>query len=216
MNKFLSSVICSILLVSIFSSVNVLAQVSVGVKEGDWIEYNLSYTGSAPDEYPKWIRIEITKVQGTNITIDLKKEKLDGSSGTNTGTFNLETGFPELLLVPAGLDVGDEFYHEDYGGVTIAGTEEHTYAGAKRTVVHATLDLAAANVHAELHWDQATGILLQSSQSADNFAQEMVGDKTNLWNTQSFLLEPAIPYILIIVIVAIVAIVALFLYWRRQ
>jgi len=201
----------SLCLISLFviSSVAVLAEVSVGVKEGDWIEYDVSYTGSAPNEYPKWARIEITNIQGTSITADLTVERLDGTSDTNSGTFDLKTGVLDLLLIPADLDVGDDFYHKDFGNITIAGKEEHSYAGGKRTVIYATIDQTA------LHWDKTTGILLQSDQSADNFTQKFLAVKTNMWQAQIFGLKPTIFYVLIVAILAIIALVAVFLLKRR-
>ena len=35
----------------------VVAEVSVGVTEGDWAEYSIEYTGSPPSDYPAWIRV---------------------------------------------------------------------------------------------------------------------------------------------------------------
>lgn len=205
---FSLSLLCLISLV-VVSSVAVMAEVTVGVKEGDWIEYDVTYTGSPPNEYPKWVRIEITNIQGTSITADLTVERLDGTSDTNSGTFDLETGVLDLLLIPADLDVGDDFYHEDFGNITIAGKEEHTYAGGERTAVYATIDQTA------LHWDKTTGILLQSDQTADNFTQEFLADKTNMWQAQIFGLEPTVFYVLIVAILVIIVLVAVFLLKRR-
>ena len=210
MSKRFSLLLLCLISLFIASSVVVRAEVSVGVKEGDWIEYNVTYTGSPLDEYPKWVRIEITNIQGTSIAADLTVERLDGTSDTNSGTFNLETGVPDLLLISASLDIGDEFYHEDFGNIAIAGKEEDTYAGGKRTVIYATIHQIA------LHWDKTTGILLQSDQSADNFTQKMLADKTNMWQAQIFGLEPTILYALIVAILVIIAIVAIFLFRRRQ
>jgi len=176
----------------------------------DSLEYNVSYTGSPLDGYPKWVRIDITNVQGTSITADLKVERLDGTSDTNSGTFDLQTGVPDLLLISAGLDVGDEFYHEDFGNNAISETEDKTYAEAKRTIVISTIDIIV------LHWDKSTGILLQSDQSEDNFTQKMLADKTNMWEPQIFGLDSTIFYILIVAVIAVVAIIVLYLYRRKQ
>lgn len=198
-----------ILLVSILSIANVLAELSVGVKEGDWIEYSLSYTGSPSDSYPIWIRIDITDVQGTTITADLKVERIDGSAYTKSVAFNLETGVPDLLLIPAGLDIGDEFYHEDYGYNTITGTEDCIYAGAIRTIVGSTIE------NIVLHWDKSTGILLHSDYAEDDFTQKLLVDETNIWEQQIFGLDAPLFYILIVAILMIVVIVAVFLLRRR-
>jgi hypothetical protein len=201
--------LCLILLV-VLSPMTVLAEVSVGLKDGDWIEYNVTYTGSPLDTYPQWIRIEIITIQGTSITADLTIERLDGSSDTNSGTFNLETGVLELLAIPSNLDVGDEFYHEDYGNIVIAGTEENLFAGAKRTEVYTTIN------QIELHWDKSTGILLQSDQSVENFNQKMLIDRTNMWQTQILGLEPNIFYIVILILIVIITFTTFFLIRRNK
>ena len=208
MKRFLA-LISIFLIIGLCSLTSVLAQISVGVNEGDWIEYTISYAGSPPDYYPKWIKIEITNIQGTKITADLTGERLDGKSETNSGTYDLKTGVLDLLLIPAGLEVGNEFYHEDFGNITITGTEEHTYADADRTVVYSTVEQAS------IHWDKATGILLQADQSTDTFTQKFEIDKTNIWQTQYFGLDSTIIYVLIGAILVIIGIVIILLLKRR-
>ena len=39
--------------------VPVFAEVAVGLKEGDWIEYSVTYTGTPPENYPRMDKIEI-------------------------------------------------------------------------------------------------------------------------------------------------------------
>ena len=41
------------------------ADVSVGVKQGDWIEYQVTYTGTSPESHATtWAKMEIVGVQG--------------------------------------------------------------------------------------------------------------------------------------------------------
>lgn len=207
--KRFSALISIFLIIGLCSITSVLAQISVGVNEGDWIEYTISYAGSPPDYYPTWIKIEITNIQGTKITADLTGERLDGKSETNSGTYDLKTGVLDLLLIPAGLEVGNEFYHEDFGNITITGTEEYTYADAVRTVVFSTVEQAS------IHWDKATGILLQADQSTDTFTQKFEIDKTNIWQTQYFGLDSTIIYVLIGAIFVIIGIIIILLLKRR-
>ena len=207
--KLFPVLISLILLIGICSQVYAFAQVSVGVKDGDWIEYEISYTGSPPNTYPKWMKIEITNIQGTSITADLTVERLDGTSDTNSGTFNLETGVIDLLLIPANLEVGEEFYHEDFGNIAIEGTEENAYAEANRVLNYATIEQLA------IHWDKTTGILVQSDQSTEDFTQKLIADKTNMWQPQIFGLDSTIFYVLIVAIFVIIAIIAFLLLKRR-
>lgn len=213
MNKFHSLLFSVIFLVGVLSSTIVLAQVSVGVKEGDWIEYATSYTGNPPEMYPEWTRIEVTNVQGTEITANFTVEGLDGRSGNQIGYYDLETGRTDLFFISAGLDVGDHFYHENFGSVPLTENKYVTYADAKRTVVFSTFE------NFECYWDKNTGILVQMIQSEDNYTSTLLAIKTSLWQPQIqpqiFGLDSTIFYALIMIILAIIAIVTVFLLKRR-
>lgn len=187
----------------------VFAPVNVGVKGGDWIEYNLEYSGLAPRDHPEWIKIDVYNVEGTSITANLTLVKVDGTTDTVGGTYNLETGVLDLLLIPANLDKGDDFFHIDFGRVIIGGVEEYSYCNAKRRVNFATID------GIECHWDMVTGILLESEHSTNNFSQKMVADKTNMWDSQTFGIDSTIFYIIILTILTIIAI-TVFIFWRKQ
>ena len=166
--RFAILLICLLFPIGLLSSVVVLAEISVGVKEGDWIEYNVTYTGSPPDSYPTWVRIDIQSVQGTSITINVRRELLNGTLDTRQLTFDLESGAEDLIIIPANLNNGDSFYHEAVGNITISGVEDETYAGVKRTVVYAT------GTQIMLYWDKATGVLLEAIQSTANLHNSLL------------------------------------------
>ncbi len=210
MSKRFSLELLCLISLFVLSSVVVLAEISVGVKKGDWIEYNITYTGSPLDEYPKWVRIEIMNIQGANIAVKLTVELLNGTFETISPTYDLETGVPDLLIIPPNLDAEDEFHHEDFGNITIAGTNESTIAGAKRTVNYVTIGPIAYT------WDKKTGIILQTVHSTDTFTQTMLAYKTNMWQSQIFGLEPTIVYAVIIGVIVIVALIAFFLYRKSK
>lgn len=209
------------LLVSVLSSANVLADVSVGVNEGDWIEYEYIYTGSTLVFSQDWAKIDFTSIQGTNVTIMLTGLNPDGENSTTSTSFDLETGSPVILLIPTNLDVGDEIYHEEYGNFTIAGTEEGTYAGAKRTVIYATVSNQFGQT-GKFYWDKITGILLQQEQSNDGYDVKMRVNKTNIWQAEIFGsepifgIEPTILYALLIAVIVIIALVAIFLFRKKN
>jgi hypothetical protein len=177
----------------------VSAGVLVGVKEGDWIEFNITYTGSPPNDYPQWVRVEIQNIQGTTITLEIVRELLNEKSDTKNLTFDLEVGAPNLIVIPANLDVDDEFYHEDAGNIEIFWTVDYDYAGAKRTVV------AAQVSQSELHWDKSTGILVQADQFTVDFSQKWMADKTNMWQPKIFGLDLTIFYVLIAGVLTVIA-----------
>ena len=196
------------------------SNVSVGVKQGDWMEYNVTYIGAAapPEDYPTWFRFQITKVQGTSITADMTYEAVNGTISTSSYTYDLKTGVLQLLVVPAGLTYADVFYHEKYENISIADTESGTYAGETRTAVHATFD------DIEAYWDKETGIFLQSEQVLDSnnktVAQQVMIAATNVWHYPTAApdqsgLDPNVVNGVAIAVIVIVGIIAFFIIRRK-
>ena len=140
----------------------------------------------------------------------------DGTQETKTYTVDIETGVPDLVIVPANLNTDDTFYSGDIdiGPITISGVEERTYANARRTVVFATVSQAAAT----LYWDRTTGVLAELSQSEVNYTMKVKASKTNMWQAQQseLIIDPTVFYILIIAIVATVAILVVRRRRRRR
>ena len=190
----------------------VVAEVSVGVSEGDWVEYSIEYTGSPPVDYPAWIRVEVLSVQGTNITVEATRELVNGTTDTHSVTANLATGAPDLFVIPANLDDGDKFFHEDVGNITIGGVHDGVYADIKREIIIAPV------VQILFRWDRATGVLVEATQSSSEFTQHLMLDKTNMWQAQQlgFSIDSTGLYALLIATVAIVAVVVFFVLRRKK
>jgi len=203
----------------VFTAEPTNSDVSVGVKPGDWMEYNVTYIGAAapPEDYAKWIRFHITDVQGTSIMANMTYEAVNGTISKVSGTYDLKTGVLQLLVVPAGLTFGDVFYHESYENISIAGTETGTYAGETRTAVHATFD------GKKLYWDKATGIFLQSEQvlNVTDVAQKVTISATNVWQEPTNApdqsgLDQIVFYAKVIVVIALVVIIVVLLIRRKK
>ena len=197
----------------------VSTEISVGVKEGDWIEYNLTITGTPEYTYPTWMKIEIQSIEETTVTVKLTMNMSDGTQDTQTTSANIETGSGgNVFIIPADLKDGDTFHLEYYGDITISGVETRTYVGASRTVVQATATPKEDDVPIEFSWDRSTGVLVEVSQSQVNYTMSMKTDKTNMWQAQPFGLpiDPTLLYVLIIVAIVIVATVAFFMIRRRK
>jgi hypothetical protein len=177
--SFVKPLISSFLFLCILSSATLLAAVTVGVHEGDWIEYDATYTSAPPDYSIHWARLEISTVQETKITIVVTGVFHGDVNDTQRGTFDLEQGLPGLFIIPANLEVGNEFYNEDYGNVTIEGIDELTCVGSKRTAVYATVS------QAKLYWDKTTGVLLRQEYSTEDKVFTLFATKTNMWQDQS-------------------------------
>ena len=208
MNKKAYSVLITLLLS--FLVVSVFAQVNVGVKEGDWIEYVITYTGTPPQTYPESARFEVQTIQGTNITLEIKTDALDGTKNTNTITFNLEDGAPDFIIIPANLNTNDEVNHSEVGSIEILGSEEYSFEGKTRELVYGSFgDL-------DYNWDRTTGILIQLDQTTDTYTQIWLAVSTNIVQTPTFDLDPILLYAIIIAISIILVIVAFFVFKKKR
>ena len=81
-------------LVTMLVSATIFAEVSVGVSEGDWMEYDVTYT--PPNSRPTWVRFEVQSVRAKNITIEVTVEYSDGTRENATTTIDLEAGKLEM------------------------------------------------------------------------------------------------------------------------
>jgi hypothetical protein len=120
--------------------------------------------------------MEVVAVQGPNINVTITSQFTDGSNETITSTLNLETGhLIDDFIIPAGLKVGHSFPDENYGNVTITGSEVRTYAGASRTVLTATMG------NSSYVWDQETGVSVEGNTTTADYAIYSVASATNMW-----------------------------------
>jgi hypothetical protein len=208
--KFALYLICLALLVGMHFSAVASAEIVVGVKPGDWIEYNVDFTGDIIEQHDvTWARIEVMGVEGKTIDIKVTSIFSDGREETETLTLNLETGqLGDSFIIPANLDKGDTFLEQYEGTMTISGVEEKTYMGAKRKVVYATTSQTT------FYWDQSTGFLVGATSDYTDFTMTTKAEKTNMWQTQAFELN-LITFIALIVLV-IVVVLALVIFLIRK
>jgi hypothetical protein len=197
--------ICLAVLVGMLFSAVASAEIVVGVKQGDWIEYEVTYTGDVPEEHDvTWSKIEIISAEGKKIDIEITSRYSDEIEETETATLNLETGqIGDIFIIPANLDNGDTFPKQDKGNITIIGVEKRTYAGATRSVVYASTSLTM------FYWDRSTGFLVEATSSYPDFTIITKAEKTNMWQTQIFGIDPIV--FIVPIIAVIVAVLAIFL-----
>jgi hypothetical protein len=179
------------------------ADLSVGVKSGDWIEYSINYTG-VPFQGHDVIsaRMTVVEVQGTNISVSIISRYANGYNETTNSILNLQTGhLIDDFIIPANLKVGDMFIDENLGNITISSVEQRTYAGAVRTVVSAS---ASNNTYV---WDQATGVSVEGSSQGADYTIHTIVSATNMWLPAQGLDLPSLflvgAFSLIIVVAAI-------------
>ena len=193
------------------------AEISVGVKQGDWIEYQVAFTGTPPEGHAvTWARMEIVSVQGKNITLAVAAKQSDESWLNETVQLNLETRqLGDDFIIPANLNSGDAFFDERQGNITISGVEERTYAGAKRSIVSGTVQ--QTTYQTTYYWDRATGVLVEGNSSYTDFAMYTKVDKTNMWQPEAAGLDSTVFYALAIgAAVIIVAVIAVLFLHRRE
>jgi hypothetical protein len=207
--KFALHLICLAVLVGMLFSAVASAEIVVSVKPGDWIEYKVTFTGNVPEEHDvTWAKIAIIAVEEKKIDAEITSRYSDGREETATSTLNLETGqIGDAFIIPANLDNGDTFLSSE-GTITISGVEERNYAGATRSVVYASTSRTM------FYWDQSTGFLVEATSSYPDFTLATKAEKTNIWQTQIFGLDPIV-FIVLIVLVT-VAVLAIFLMLKMR
>ena len=76
------------------------------------------------------------------------------------------------------MEVGDEFYHEQFGVVVIGGIEDYTYAGEELTVIWSMFS------DGNIHWDKTTGVLTQyDGNYSPTLEAKWLLTKTSLWGS---------------------------------
>ena len=206
-------------------------QPSVGVKKGDWIEYNISITGTGtppPTHDVRWMKIEIMQVQGAAFPVNLTARYANGTIGSAVWKFNFTEGnVGGWLIIPSNLGPGDTFYDSSIHNrkpvnVTIQRQEQKIVLGASRTVTFGNDSLRAKE------WDKATGVFVGSSETLKNVTNKAgwyIKDltvnihaiATNMWSSQ-MLPDQSVFYTLVAgsTVFAVLAIPSIIVIARRK
>jgi len=195
-----------------------LAEISVGVKQNDWAEYDVSSTGvPMADHDAEWARMEVDGVEGLRVNVTFFSLLSDGTMINATENLDFESGqLIDYFIIPAGLEKGDSFYSNMDGDVTIEEVETKTYAGAARTVISGTTVVADTAAETLWFWDQATGVLVEARSVYPEFTLDTVMNKTGLWEPQIFGVDPPVFYGLVIFAVVIIGVIAVFALRRKK
>jgi parallel beta-helix repeat protein len=192
----------------------------VGVKAGDWIKVNYTITGApSGTPLPQWLTVEFLNVDGTTATVKVTMHMSDGTEQNATVPVDVVAGGEAFglsgFVIPANLATGDIVYISGYGNVTISGETTSSYAGASRTVVHASFSQYGTQL--TYYWDKQTGVMVEASTTSGTMTATGKATETNMWQAQptGLPIDPPVLYALIIAVVVIVAAVA-FLVIRRK
>jgi len=187
---------------------------SVGVKEGDWIEYKVNITGTPPPVHNvTWMRMEVLQIQDAAFSVNLTVRYRNGTLYSSIWKFNFTEGNEEgWLIIPSNLGVGDSFYDSSkFGGnITIQGQEQKTVAGASRTITYGSDSLRRKE------WDQATGVFTQSSENLGNWSAYVSATGTNMWSPQILGLSQTMFFAVILVVIVVFVITSLVIAFVRK
>jgi len=194
----------------LFSVMVVYADVLVGVKKKDWVEYNVICNGVVPvDHNVTWAKIEVISVDGNKVNTAITSIFFGGREEIVTAILNIETGeIGDCFIIPANLSESDTFLEQIEGTVTISGVEKRTYANEKRDIVIATTS------YTEFYWDQHTGFLVEATSTYENFSIASKMEKTNLWQAETFGLNSITSIVLVVLV--IVTMLAFFLKFKPK
>ncbi len=210
--KKIFTVVVVALLLTVALATFASAETTVGVKQGDWIEYSVSYTGSPAQGHDVTsARLDIKSVDDANISVIIKSQLSNGSEETINSILNLETGhLIDDFIIPANLNAGDTFKDENLGTVTIGAVETRQYVGASRTVVTSTVG------NNSYVWDQATGVSLEGNSQTANYTIHTIVSGTNLWQPQTTP-QPGFDFVSIVLVVAfgLIVLVAALIFTAR-
>jgi hypothetical protein len=213
MNRNLYLTLLPLLVLLCVLSATVSAEISVGVKQGDWVEYNVSFTGNPPTEHDAvWARMEVESVEGKRVNASFTSQLSNGAIVDLVEDLDFESGrLIDLFIIPANLDVGGQFYDNLAGNVTIDGVEVRMYVGAARSVVHGLA------VQTDWYWDKSTGVIVEARTSSSVYTLDTIAATTNLWSPQILGLDSTIFYSLVIAVLAVVVIgTVVLVVWRKR
>jgi hypothetical protein len=156
----------------------------VGIKAGDWIKLNYTFTGwPAGQSYPEWLKFEFLSINGTIANVRFTQRISDGTEQSDNSTIDVVSGIevPMLagIVISANLTTGDSVYIAGYGIITIEGEATETYAGGNRTVVCANFTQNEFQV--TYCWDKLTGVMVEVSSATTGFTATAKAAETNMW-----------------------------------
>ena len=186
----------------------------VGIKTGDWIKVEYTFTGwPAGDPYPEWLKLEFLSVEGTNATVRATLHISDGTEQSDTAPVDVVAGGEALglsgFVISANLTTGDSIHMTGYVDLVIEGETTKTYAGARRTIVYASF--SQYEVQFNYYWDKLTGVIVEASTTYPDITVTAKITETNMWEATTIRM-PWWPWI----IVAVAAVVGIVIFFVRR
>jgi len=204
---------------------------TIGVKEGDWADYDFFFDWMSTPPQPEppeaeqekqvnYTRIIITKIVGTVVTFHKICYFKNGSQelSVHVGDVVKGTGNLSLQIIPSNLDKGDKV-SEASGSPIICETNFEEYAGALREVNfnRTSIQWGFNLTIIDLYWDRKTGILCELIILTDTFSENYNFSslaqwkiiRTNLWEPETS--DPLLKWIGIIILsISVIVIITYF------
>jgi hypothetical protein len=226
----ISLMIClSIFTLSTFTHAITAVEPTVGAKEGDWMEYNISTTGTGslpPTHDVRWLRMEVLTVDETAFSVNVTVRYANETMGSAIWKFNFTEGNTEgWTIIPANLSAGDTFF-DSYtaGDVIIQREEQKTVLGASRSVTMGSDVLREVK-----EWDKTTGFFIRSIEvykNSTNSEGYYIGDlrltiqavATNMWGRQILGVEQTVFALVIagLVFIVVLSVSAMIIYQKKK
>ena len=210
-------IVALLILVSVLLSPALSSPIpSVGVKEGDWIEYNVNITGTGlppPTHDVHWFRIQVLQVQDTAFSVNLTAHYSNGTIDSAIWKFNFTEGnVGGWTIIPANLSVGESFF--DYSihnhkpaNITIQSQEQIILLGTTRTIT------IGNDTFRHKEWDKFTGVFVGSSDTYRNvinndgwYIEDLTvtvdAVATNMWSTEAKVERQSMFYPIVGIVVA--------------
>ena len=189
-----------------------VADVSLGVKVGDWIEYTVSTTGVPSEGHAVvWARMEILSIShGQVVAINTTTKAINGSFSSLVMSLDPADGQVDVwAIIPANLSKGATFYDKNLGNIPIMGEEQKTYGGVTRDTTFYN------STERFKRWDKDTGVFLEGTDNVGTYSLTATFLRTNMWSQQIMGLEPVAFYAILVVVVAGAVAAILILAWNR-
>ena len=203
MKQILLRIACVLLLLSTQFGLVFSAEILIGVKTGDWMEYEVTSSGNVPQEHNlSRAKIEVIGIEGKKIHINITSIYTNSSQEIIQSTLNLQTGeILDSFIIPANLTTGDSFPEITQGSIKIQDTTQKQIAGATRTTV------TANTPQTNFYWDQQTGFLVEATSTFTDFSIYTTAQETNIWQSQIQLDITTTAIIIVLTIIIIIAII---------
>lgn len=228
----LRTVLLALLVSAVFSLTLVQAKdYTVGVKAGDWIKYQVTWTGNetqhsqlAPIFECDWVKLDVISEAGITATINGTLHYSNGTQTSETANINIEDRLPFSFIYASNLTTGDPV--NPFAYQTINQTVTRMFARENRNVnvIDETSSFGDGFTNVQIFFDKNSGIMVEVDVTVTNpydpsvnMEASIKATETNIWSANALdLLQDNLIYIIAGIAVTIVIVAATIVIRRRK